>query len=124
MGEELRSQSWIFDMFILVLLYWSRTRKSLNVFLSPQKSLKTLQLVNKINAWNVITIITIIRHALLSILLVVGTPSEVSKLEFPDNFVFKNSAQVQNFTDWHCRVVNLVDCRVLCIERNSKRALL
>ena len=104
MGEELRSQSWIFDMFILVLSYWSRTRKSLY--------------------HNNAIIITIIRHALLSTLLVVGTPSEVSKLEFSDNFVSKNSAQVQNFTNWHCRVVNLVDCSVLCIERNSERALL
>ena len=31
------------------------------------------------------------------------------KIYFSDNFVFKNSAQIQNFTSWHCRVVNLVD---------------
>ena len=31
----------------------------------------------------------------------------------------KNSAQIQNFGG-----VNFVDCSVLCIERNSKRALL
>ena len=47
----------------------------------------------------------------------VGTPSGVSKFDFSDNFVSKNSAQIQNFTSWHCSGVNLVDCSVLCIDR-------
>ena len=34
------------------------------------------------------------------------------------------TAQIQNFPSYHCRGVNLVDCNVSCIERNSKRALL
>ena len=45
----------------------------------------------------------------------VGTPLGVSKFDFSDNFVSKNSAQMQNFPNWHCREVNLVDCIVLCI---------
>ena len=53
-----------------------------------------------------------------------GTPSGVSEFDFSDNFVSKNLAQMQNFTSWHYRGVNLVDCSVLSIERNSKRALL
>ena len=53
----------------------------------------------------------------------VATPSGVSKFDFSDNFLSKNSAQIQNFTSWHYRGVNLVDCRVLCTERNFKRAI-
>ena len=53
----------------------------------------------------------------------VAIPSGVSKFDFSDNFLSKNSAQIQNFTSWHYRGVNLVDCRVLCTERNSKRAI-
>ena len=52
----------------------------------------------------------------------VGTSSGVSK--FSDNFVSKNSAQIQNFTSWHSGEVNLVDCSVLCVERNSERVFL
>ena len=48
----------------------------------------------------------------------------VSKFAFSDNFVSKKSAQIQNFTSGHCRGVNLEDCSVLRIERNSKRVLL
>ena len=54
----------------------------------------------------------------------VWTPSSVSKFDFSDNFVSKNSARIQKLTSWHRRGVNLVDCSVLCIERNSKRTLL
>ena len=54
----------------------------------------------------------------------VGTPSGVSKFDFSDNFVSKNLAQIHNFTSWHGREVNLVDCSVLCVERNSERVLL
>ena len=54
----------------------------------------------------------------------VGTLSGVSTFDFSHNFAFKNSAQIQNFTSWHCRGVKLVDCSVFRIERNSKRALL
>ena len=43
----------------------------------------------------------------------VGTPLIVSKFDFSDNFV---SAQIQNFTSWHCSGVNLVDCGVSCID--------
>ena len=75
--------------------------------------------INKIKAWNVIN-----HNTLLGTRALVGTPSDVSKFDFSDNFVSKNSAQIQQFTSWHCRVINLVDCSVLCIERNSKRALL
>ena len=47
----------------------------------------------------------------------VGTPTGVSKLEFSDNFVSKNSAQIriQNFTNSQFRGVNLVDCSVLYV---------
>ena len=48
----------------------------------------------------------------------------VSKFAFSDNFVYKKSAQIQNFTSGHCRKVNLEDCSVLRIELNSKRVLL
>ena len=54
----------------------------------------------------------------------VGTLSGVSAFDFSHNFAFKNSAQIQNFTSWHCRGVKLVDCSVFRIERNSKRAFL
>ena len=40
----------------------------------------------------------------------VETPSGVSKCDFSDNFVFKNSAEIQNLTSWYSRGVNLVDC--------------
>ena len=53
-----------------------------------------------------------------------ATPSEVTKFDFSDNSVSKNSAQIQNLTSWHCTGGNLVDCSVSCIEQNSKRALL
>ena len=33
----------------------------------------------------------------------VGTLSGVSTFDFSYNFAFKNSAQIQNFTSWHCR---------------------
>ena len=46
----------------------------------------------------------------------VGTPTGVSKLEFSDNFVSKNSAQIQNFTNSHFRGVNLVACSVLYVS--------
>ena len=75
--------------------------------------------INKIKAWNVIN-----HNTLLGTRALIGTPSGVSKFDFSDNFVSKNSAQIQQFTSWHCRVINLVDCSVLCTERNSKRALL
>ena len=39
----------------------------------------------------------------------VGTPSEVTKFNFSDNSVPKNSAQIQNLTNWHCTGVSLVD---------------
>ena len=57
----------------------------------------------------------------------VGTPTGVSKLEFSDNFVSTNSAQIQNFTNSHFRGVNLADCSVLYVlggilkERLSKK---
>ena len=51
----------------------------------------------------------------------VGTPLGVSKFDFSGNFVSRNSAQIQNFTRWHCRGVNLVDCSVICIERNQSK---
>ena len=54
----------------------------------------------------------------------VGTPSGVSKFDFSDNFVSKNLAQIHNFTCWHSKETNLVDCSVLCVERNSERVLL
>ena len=53
-----------------------------------------------------------------------ATPLEVTKFDFIDNSVSKNSAQIQNLTSWHGTGVNLVDCSVSCIEQNSKRALL
>ena len=71
-----------------------------------KKSLKTLQLITKIKAWNVIN------HNYISCLegrALVGTPSGVSKFDFSNNFGSKISAQMQNFTSWHCRGVNLVD---------------
>jgi len=49
----------------------------------------------------------------------VATPSGVSKCDFSDNFVFNNSAQIQNFTSWYCRGVNLVDCRVILLRMTS-----
>ena len=54
----------------------------------------------------------------------VGTPSGVSKFDFSDNFVSKNLAQIHNFTCWNSKETNLVDCSVLCVERNSERVLL
>ena len=47
-----------------------------------------------------------------------GTPSGVSKFDFSDNFVSRNSAQIENFPSWHC------SNSVPCIEQNSERALL
>ena len=35
--------------------------------------------------------------------------------------ILKLSAQVQDITSWHCREVNLVDCSLSWIERNSKK---
>ena len=63
-------------------------------------------------------------HILLATRALVAKPAGVSKFDFSDNFVSKNSAQIQNFAIWRCRGVKLVDCSVLCIEQNSKRALL
>ena len=47
----------------------------------------------------------------------VGTPTGVSKLDFSDNFVSKNSAQIRIliFTNLQFRGVNLVDCTVLYV---------
>ena len=50
-----------------------------------------------IKAWNVITIITSLGTRVL-----IGTPSESQSLDFSDNFVSKNSAQIS----WHCGEVN------------------
>ena len=68
------------------------------------KILKTLQLIKKIKAW----IVTNHNYqncisCLELVLYLVGTPSGVSKFDFSDNFVSTNSAQIQNFTSWHCR---------------------
>ena len=87
-----------------------------------QKSLKTLQLINRIKAWIAIllTIITTIYSiSCLELVLYLG----VSKFDFSDNFVSKNSVQIQNFTSWHHRGVNLVDSSVSCTKQTSKRAL-
>ena len=48
-------------------------------------------------------------------MLLSGNLRAVSKLEFSDNFVSKNSAQIQNFTSSQIRGVNLVDCSVLYV---------
>ena len=90
-------------------------------FFWPQKSLKTLQIVNRIKDGLQLTIITIIYNiSCLELVLYLG----VSKFDFSDNFVSKNSVQIQNFTSWHRRGVNLVDCSVSCTKHNSKRVLL
>ena len=39
-------------------------------------------------------------HILLGTRVLIGTPSGVSKFDFSDYFVSKNSAQIQNFTNW------------------------
>ena len=85
-----------------------------------QKSLKTLQLINRIKAW------IAINHnyhnnsiSCLELVLYLG----VSKFDLSDNFVSKNSVQIQNFTSWHRSGVNLVDSSVSCTKQTSKRAL-
>ena len=46
----------------------------------------------------------------------VRTPTGVSKLEFSDNFVSQNSAQIQNFTNSHFKGLKLVACSVLYVS--------
>lgn len=43
--------------------------------------------------------------------------------DFSNNFVSKNSVQIQNFRSWLYRVENLIDCGVSWKKQNSKRAL-
>ena len=61
---------------------------------------------------------------LLGIRSLVGHLRASQNLTFPTILMSKNLAQVHNFTSWHGRAVNLVDCSVLCVERNLERVLL
>ena len=68
----------------------------------------------KIKGWNVINHnYHNYMHVSLGTRALVGTLSGVSRFDFSDNFVAKNSAQIQTFTSWYCGGVNLVDCSVL-----------
>ena len=90
-------------------------RKSLEI--STKFNTKTLctffsfRLKNPQNiaAWNVINHIYHNYKSCLERRALVGTHSGVSKFDFSDNFGSKISAQIQNFTSWYWRGVNLVD---------------
>ena len=46
---------------------------------------------------------SVLLHILLGARALVETLSGVSKFDFSDSFVSKNSVQKQNFANWHCR---------------------
>ena len=70
------------------------TKTSLYVYFPPQKTLETLQLLTEPKMWSIFTFSR-------------NVSSGVSKFDFSDNFVSKNSAQMHNFTSWHCRGASL-----------------
>ena len=70
------------------------TKTSLYVYFPPQKTLETLQLLTEPKMWSIFTFSR-------------NVSSGVSKFDFSDNFVSKNSAKMRNFTSWHCRGASL-----------------
>ena len=70
------------------------TKTSLYVYFPPQKTLETLQLLTEPKMWSIFTFSR-------------NVSSGVSKFDFSDNFVSKNSAKMHNFTSWHCRGASL-----------------
>ena len=107
----------------LALIYTEFDNKTLYVFSRHENPTRHCSFNTK--AWNVINHNY---HDYISCFhgtcALVGTPFGVSKFDFVDNFLSKNSAQLQNCTSWNCWGVNLVHCSVLCIERNCKRLFL
>ena len=103
--------------------------KALCTFLfSPQKSLKTLQFINKVKAQNVIyhnyhitTRCTYLAWNSRFSWDIFGSLKILLLRQFRVDEFSTNTKK--KFTSWHCRGVNLVDFSVSCIEQNSKRAL-